>query len=192
MPDHPPEEPAARRMRPDVRRNLDALLTAAAEIFETDGVDAPVRRITARANVGAGTLYRHFPQRADLIAAVFRREVDACAEAARAFSAQEEPVEALSRWLRHFARFLAAKRGLKTALHSGDPAYEGLPEYFQQRFVPVVAELLDAAAASGGIRSDVAPYDVLRAVADIVAPDDDGYTQRLLTLLIDGLRYRGG
>ncbi|MFD7132886.1 TetR/AcrR family transcriptional regulator [Streptomyces sp. NPDC059894] len=177
------------RLRADAQRSIDTLLAAAAEVFTASGVDAPVRQITAKAGVGAGTLYRHFPQRADLIAAVFRHEVDACAEAAPAFAEQYEPVEALTRWLRRFAQFVAAKRGLKAALHSGDPAYESLPAYFQQRFVPVVTELLDAAAASGDIRSDVAPYDLLRALSDIVAPDDHGYTQRMIALLVDGLRY---
>lgn len=192
MTDLPTEEPPARRVRPDVRRSLDALLTAAAEVFASDGVDAPVRRITARAGVGAGTLYRHFPQRSDLITAVFRHEVDACAEAAPALAEQYEPVEALARWLRRFTRFVATKRGLKAALHSGDPAYESLPAYFEQRFVPVLTGLLDTAAASGDIRADVVPYDLLRAMSDLVAPDDEGYTQRMTTLLVDGLRYGGG
>ncbi|MGW3347277.1 TetR/AcrR family transcriptional regulator [Nonomuraea rubra] len=190
MPDRPSGEPPARRVRPDVQRNLDALLTAAAEIFAAEGVDAPIRRITAKAGVGAGTLYRHFPQRSDLITAVLCHDVDDCARAAADFAARYEPVEALARWLRHFAGFVAAKRGLKTALHSGDPAYEGLPEYFRQRFVPVLAGLLDAAAATGGIRTGVEPYDLLRAMKDLVAPGDDGYTERMITLLVDGLRYR--
>ncbi|TXS36416.1 TetR/AcrR family transcriptional regulator [Streptomyces sp. OR43] len=189
MPDRPTEEPVARRVRPDVQRNLDALLTAAAEIFASDGVDAPVRRITARAGVGAGTLYRHFPQRSDLITAVFRHEVDACAEAAPALAEQHEPVEALTLWLQRFAQFVAAKRGLKAALHSGDPAYESLPAYFQQRFLPVVTELLDSAAAAGGLRADIPPHDLLRAISDLVSPDDQGYTRRMITLLVNGLRY---
>lgn len=189
MSDRPTEEPVARRVRPDVQRNLDALLTAAAEVFASDGVDAPVRRITARAGVGAGTLYRHFPQRSDLITAVFRHEVDACAEAAPALAEQHEPVEALTLWLQRFAQFVAAKRGLKAALHSGDPAYESLPAYFQQRFLPVVTELLDSAAASGGLRADIPPYDLLRAIGDLVSPDDQGYTQRMIALLVNGLRH---
>ncbi|WP_407561054.1 TetR/AcrR family transcriptional regulator [Streptomyces sp. 184] len=185
------EEPAAgRRMRPDVRRSLDALLTAAAEVFETEGVDAPVRHITAKAGVGAGTLYRHFPQRSDLITAVFRNEVDACAAAAPVLAAQYEPVEALTRWLHRFTRFVAAKRGLKAALHSGDCAYESLPGYFQERFVPALAQLLDAAAEAGDVRSDVAPYDLLQALSGIIDPDDPEYTQRMIALLVDGLRYR--
>jgi AcrR family transcriptional regulator len=189
MIDRPTEAPAARRVRPDVQRSVDALLAAAAEVFASDGVDAPVRRITARAGVGAGTLYRHFPQRSDLITAVFRHEVDACAEAAPALADQQEPVEALTRWLQRLAQFIAAKRGLKSALHSGDPAYQSLPAYFMERFVPAVTQLLDAAAASGDIRSDVIPYDLLRAMSGIVAPDDDAYTQRMIALLVDGLRY---
>jgi AcrR family transcriptional regulator len=71
-----------RRVRADAQRNIDALLETAKAVFATSGVDAPVRKIAERAGVGVGTLYRHFPQRCDLIAAVFRREIDACADAA--------------------------------------------------------------------------------------------------------------
>ncbi|MFW6693871.1 TetR/AcrR family transcriptional regulator [Streptomyces sp. MAR4 CNX-425] len=191
MPDRTTQEPAAgRRMRPDVRRSLDALLTAAAEVFETDGVDAPVRRITAKAGVGAGTLYRHFPQRSDLITAVFRKEVDACAAAAPALAAEHEPLEALRRWLHRFTRFIAAKQGLKAALHSGDSAYESLPGYFRDRFVPALTGLLDAAAATGDVRTDIPPYDLLQALSSIIDPDDPEYTHRMIELILDGLRYR--
>lgn len=191
MSDRTTEEPAAgRRMRPDVRRSLDALLGAAAEVFETEGVDAPVRRITAKAGVGAGTLYRHFPQRSDLITAVFRKEVDAAADAAPALAAEHEPLEALRAWLHRFTRFIAAKQGLKAALHSGDSAYESLPGYFRDRFVPALTQLLDAAAAAGDIRSDIPPYDLLQALSSIIDPDDPAYTRRMIELLVDGLRYR--
>lgn len=180
-----------RRVRADAQRSIDTLLTAAAEVFADSGVDAPVRQITAKAGVGAGTLYRHFPQRSDLIAAVFRHEVDACADAAPALAAQWEPAEALARWLQRFAAFIATKRGLSAALHSGDPAYDSLPSYFQQRFVPVLAALLDTAAKAGQIRSDIDPEDLLRAVANLTLPgeDDNGHTRRMIALLVDGLRY---
>jgi AcrR family transcriptional regulator len=185
-------EPQHRRVRADAQRSIDTLLTAAAEVFTTSGVDAPVREITAKAGVGAGTLYRHFPQRSDLIAAVFRHEVDACAAAAPALAAQYEPVEALARWLRRFAGFIATKRGLSAALHSGDPAYDSLPAYFQQHFRPVLGALLDTAAETGRIRSDIDPEDLLRAVGNLTLPvqeDDNGHTQRMIALLVDGLRY---
>ncbi|WP_225843136.1 TetR/AcrR family transcriptional regulator [Streptomyces albus] len=180
-----------RRVRADAQRSIDTLLAAAAEVFASSGVDAPVREITARAGVGAGTLYRHFPQRADLIAAVFRREVDACADAAASLAAEHEPVDALAGWLRRFTDFIATKRGLSAALHSGDPAYDSLPAYFDERFVPVLGGLLDTAARTGRIRGDIDPKDLLRAVANVTLPaqDDDGHTERVLTLLVDGLRY---
>ncbi|MFI7500704.1 TetR/AcrR family transcriptional regulator [Streptomyces sp. NPDC049687] len=188
----PSEEPAPHRVRRDVQRNLDTLLTAAADVFAAEGVDAPVRRITEKAGVGSGTLYRHFPQRSDLIVAVFRREIDACVDAATALSAQYEPLEALTLWLGCLAEFFATKRGFKTALHSGDPAYENLPAYFMERFGPVVEGLLTAADASGDIRADITPYDLLRTMANLVDPEDSAYTRHMITLIVNGLRYRSG
>ncbi|MEU8626486.1 helix-turn-helix domain-containing protein [Streptomyces sp. NPDC048669] len=181
-----------KKVRADAQRSTDALLTAAAEVFAASGVDAPVRQITARAGVGAGTLYRHFPQRSDLIAAVFRNEVDACADAAAPLAARYEPAEALARWLQRFAVFIGTKRGLSAALHSGDRAYDTLPGYFQQRFVPVLGTLLDAAVKAGEIRSDADPDDLLRATGNLAMPthdDGEGHTQRMVALLVDGLRY---
>ncbi len=180
-----------RRVRVDARRNEDAVLDAAKEIFTTMGVDAPVREIAARAGVGMGTLYRRFPKRSDLVAGVFRREVDACAAEAATLAAGCPPGEALSRWLKRYAGFLATKKGLAAALHSGDPAFDALPGYFQASFEPALASLLDAAVASGEVRRVVEPYDLLRAIGNLsVAGGDDGtaHTHRMLDLLIDGLR----
>lgn len=183
----PSDEETARPARRDVRRNLDALLAAAADVFMSDGVDAPVRRITSRAGLGIGTLYRHFPERSDLIVAVFRREVDACAAAGHSLAATHEPVEALRRWLERLAEFVATKRGLKAALHSGDPAYESLPGYFKEQFLPVLEKLMSAAVDTGDIRPTVSPYDLLRAMGSIVDPRDAAYTKRMIALLVDGL-----
>ncbi|MET7720117.1 TetR/AcrR family transcriptional regulator [Streptomyces mirabilis] len=186
------EGPPRKRLRADAQRSTDALLTAAAEVFATSGVDAPVREITAKAGVGAGTLYRHFPQRSGLIAAVFRHEVDACADAAPSLAARHEPAEALAKWLQRFAGFIATKRGLSAALHSRDPAYDTLPSYFQQRFMPVLGALLDTAAKAGEIRSDVDPEDLLVATRNLTLPaqeDGNGHTPRMIALLVDGLRY---
>src|SRR6186713_1099041 len=69
-------------VRADAQRNLEGILRTALEVFETSGVDAPVREIADKAGVGVATLYRHFPNRSDLIAAVFRHQIDACADAA--------------------------------------------------------------------------------------------------------------
>ncbi|MFB7274318.1 TetR/AcrR family transcriptional regulator [Streptomyces sp. NPDC056244] len=181
-----------KRVRADAQRSTDALLTAAAEVFATSGVDAPVRQITAKAGVGAGTLYRHFPQRADLIAAVLRHEIDACADTAPSLTAQYEPAEALTKWLQRFAVFIATKRGLSAALHSGDPAYDSLPAYFEQRLMPILSALIDTAAKAGEIRSDVDADDVLIATRNLTLPaqeDSNGHTQRMIALLVDGMRY---
>jgi AcrR family transcriptional regulator len=181
----------ARRVRADAQRSIDALIDAAREVFSVSGVDAPVREITSKAGVGLATFYRHFPERSDLVTAVFRHEVDACADTAAALAAAYEPLEALVRWLRRFTEFVGAKRGLAAALHSGNPAFEALPAYFQQRFEPALGSLLAAAAAAGEIRGDVKPLELLHAVSRLCSPADVDHTgdERMVTLLIDGLRY---
>lgn len=189
---NPSEEGAEPPKRADAQRNTEALLKAALAVFAKSGVDAPVREIAEKAGVGVGTVYRHFPQRSDLIVAVFRREVDACADAAAVLAAEYPPTEALSRWMLRFTEFVAAKRGLAAALHSGDPAYEPLPAYYDGKLRPVLEALLNRAIAAGEIRAGVAPGDLLSAAVSLcrtpydAAPD---HTRRMLELLIDGLRY---
>jgi AcrR family transcriptional regulator len=186
------EAAASRTVRADAQRNTDALLKAALAVFATSGVDAPVREIAARAGVGVGTVYRHFPRRADLVVAVCRREIDACADAAAILAAEYGPGDALARWMQRYAAFIATKRGLATALHSGDPAFDTLPTYFQTRLVPALRSLLDAAAAAGEVRNDVEPDELLRAVAGLcmqAREDRPGHAERMVALLVDGLRY---
>ena len=186
------EAPASRPVRADAQRNTDALLEAALAVFATSGVDAPVREIAVRAGVGVGTLYRHFPQRADLVAAVFRHEVDACADAAPVLAAEHGPGDALARWMQRYAAFIATKRGLATALHSGDPAFDTLPAYFQARLVPTLRTLLDAATAAGEVRSDIEADELLGAVARLcmqAREERPGHAQRMVALLVDGLRF---
>ncbi|AJE85269.1 TetR family transcriptional regulator [Streptomyces albus] len=182
----------ARRVRADAQRSIDALVEAAREVFLASGVDAPVREIARRAGVGLATFYRHFPERSDLVSAVFRHEVDACAEEAAALSAAHEPFEALVRWLERFTGFVGTKRGLSAALHSGNPAFEPLPAYFQERFEPVLRSLLDQAAAAGEIRTDIAPLDLLYAVSRLCSGADRSADERMVALLIDGLRHGAG
>jgi AcrR family transcriptional regulator len=180
-------------MRADALRNIGTLLEAAMKVFATSGVDAPAREIADKAGVGVGTLYRHFPQRSDLIVAVFRNEVDACAEAAPALAAEHEPGDALDLWLQRYIDFIAAKRGLSAPLHSGNPAFEALPIYFQDKLRPALQDLLEAAAKAGKARADIDPAELLLAVARLCAPSDQGgineQSRRMVALLMDGLRY---
>lgn len=178
--------------RADAQRNIDSLLVAAKEEFAENGVDVPVRAIAARAGVGTATLYRHFPLRSDLVIAVFRREVDAAADAAPALIEAYGPAEALAKWLERFTDFVAAKRGLAAALHSGDPAFEPLPAYFLERFGPTLGGLLDAAAEAGEIRSDVDAEMLLHAVSNLCMSqpkDSPERSRQMVALLVDGLRY---
>ena len=187
-----PHDRRERRVRADAQRNIDALLRSAVAVFATSGVDAPVREIAEKAGVGVGTVYRHFPQRSDLIAAVFRNEIDACADAAPILAAEHEPGEALARWMQRYAAFIAIKRGLATALHSGTPDFDTLRGYFEQRLQPALRTLLDAAVAAGEVRADVDADDLLRAVASLCMQTHDespAYAQRMVALLVDGLRY---
>jgi AcrR family transcriptional regulator len=181
---------APRRRRADARRNVDALLEAAKATFATAGVDAPAKQITDLAGVGVGTLYRHFPQRSDLVVAVLHREIDACADAAFALGAAHDPATALAEWLARYTALIATKRGLAQALHSGEPAFEALRGYFSQRMEPALRPLLDAAAATGSVREDVGANDLLRAVALLSLPvPDEGpeYGRRMVAVFIDGL-----
>ena len=185
---------AVRPQRADARQNVDALLEAAKAVFGEQGVDAPVRTIAERAGVGVGTLYRHFPLRSDLISAVFRREIDACVDDAPGFEAAYPPGEALDRWIMRYTQFVATKRGLAAALHSGDTTYEPLAELFSTRLTPTLRRLLDAALASGDIADDVDPGEFLGAVANLChaggppGSASEGRAERMVRLLLAGLR----
>jgi AcrR family transcriptional regulator len=184
-------KPAPSRKRADARRNEQALLEAAAAVFVASGVDAPVREIAARAGVGMGTIYRHFPTRADLIVAVYRHQVEACADAGPALLASSAtPYSALAGWIDLFVGFLVTKHGLAAALQSDDASFEALHAYFIGRLVPVCTRLLAAAADAGQIRADVDAYELMRAVGNLcagVGHDAHYDAHRMVELLITGL-----
>ena len=187
-----PDTPAVnpRRKRADAVRNTEAVLEAAKAAFAELGVDAPMRDIAARAGVGVGTIYRNYPQRSDLIIAVFRRELDATAAEAVRLSAEYPPVEALRLWADSLARFVATKQGFAAALHSGDPAYAPLPTQFLGVLAPKVQTILDAGAADGTIRADIRAEDLIHALsrlADSHPGSTDDRANRMTGVLLDGL-----
>jgi AcrR family transcriptional regulator len=178
------------RRRSDARRNEKSLLDAAAAVFVTAGVEAPVRDIAARAGVGVGTVYRHFPTRADLVIAVFRHQVEACAAAgATLLDSEPSPYAALGRWIDLFVDFLVTKHGLAGALRSDSAQSDALHAYFLDRLVPACARLLDAATRSGEIRTDVDAFTLMWGVGNLcVGADDPRYdARRLVALLVAGL-----
>jgi AcrR family transcriptional regulator len=186
------EGQAARPKRADARRNEESLLDAAAEIFVRSGVEAPIRDIAAKAGVGTATIYRHFPTRADLIIAVYRHQVEACAAAGPALlAAGPTPYAALRQWISRFVDFLVTKHGLAAVLRSDTAGFEALHAYFLDRLVPVCGQLLDAAADAGEIRPGLDAYGLMRGVGNLCigAESDPRYDARqLVDLLIAGLR----
>jgi len=179
--------------RVDAARNRERILEVATRALTAADGSTPVslEAIARDAGVGIGTLYRHFPQRSDLVIAVLEREIDACAAAGPALAAEHEPGVALARWLDRLVEFVGTKRGFATALHSGDPAYDGLPGYLMEKLAPALGTLLDTATAAGDIRAEVSPRDLLYAVAKLCAPLPDeapDYGRRMVTLLVAGLR----
>ena len=150
-----------------------------------------MREIASAAGVGVGTLYRHFPTRADLVIAVYRHQVEACAHAGPELLADSaSATEALRRWIHLFADFLATKHGLADVLHPGHDSSAGLHDYFLDRLVPVCADLLSAAAADGLIRNDIGAYELMRGIGNLCigGDTDDQYDpRRLIDVLLSGL-----
>jgi AcrR family transcriptional regulator len=175
----------ARPLRVDAQRNRDRLLAEAATVFAERGAEAPLEEVARRADVGIGTLYRHFPTRGALIEAVYRHEVAVLCDAAAALLATDPPVEALERWLQRFVDYVAAKRGMAEALRAVIDADSDLFADSHRRISEAIDLLVTAGVRAGEIRDDVEPFDLLRAVGGIcLAP-----TAAEVSLLVDGMRY---
>ncbi|WP_435846245.1 TetR/AcrR family transcriptional regulator [Streptomyces diacarni] len=182
-------------MRADAQRNQEKLLAAAAEVFASAGVDAPIRQIAAKAGMGVGTIYRHFPTRSDLVVAVFHHQIEECAQAGpRLLADADSPFAALHRWVDLFVDLLVTKHGLAQALQSDSSRFAPLHAYFLDRLLPVATQLLDAAAGADEIRSGTHPYELLRGIGNLcIGHDDDPRyaPRRLIALLLQGLRRPG-
>ena len=181
-------------MRADARRNREKLLLAAVELFAEAGEDVSLEAIADRAGVGIGTLYRNFPTREALAEAAYRNEVRRLCDAAGELLAAEAPDEALAEWMDRFVTYVAAKRSmanmLQSVISSGDSE---LYADARRQMVGAITMLLQASEQAGSIRADVEPEDVLRLMSGIwLVADGDDWSERagrLLSLLMDGLRY---
>jgi AcrR family transcriptional regulator len=188
MPETPGDESRSKQVgRP--RRSQQALLDAAAAVFVTHGVDAPVREIATRAGVGVGTIYRHFPTRPELLVAVYRHQVEACADAGpRLLAESATPEAALRAWVALFVEFLVTKHGLAGALQGDSAGSDALHAYFVGRLVPVCDSLLQA--ASVGTTPPVDAYNVLKGIGNLCigAASDTRYdADALVQLFISGV-----
>jgi len=185
-------QPVPRKSRTDAQRNRERILEVAKEAFTRFGADASLDEIAKQAGVGAGTLYRHFPTRDALIEAVYRSEVEKLAAAERKFSETMAPMEALRAWMLLFVDHIAAKQIIAPALNSvvGGPTklYEGS----RGLVGGAIDALVKRAIASGNIRSDLDPFDLLRALIGVShvasGPGWQQSARRLVDILITGSR----
>ena len=183
-----------RKPRADAVRNRERVLQAAKAVFSAGGADASLEAVARQAGVGIGTLYRHFPTRESLFEAVYRREVQQLGELAEQLKDEAEPVEALRRWLRSNVAFVATKKGMSAALALAAHKPSELTAYSFDRLTKAVGALLDRAVATGEIRTDIGPEDVLRALVGMCYMHDQPGWQstvlRLLDVFVDGLRMQ--
>ena len=188
---------SSRKPRADAQRNRERVLEAAKIVFSAGGPDASLEAVARKAGVGIGTLYRHFPTREALYEAVYRREVEQLSELAEELKNDGAPVEALRRWLRANVEFVATKKGMAAALAlAAGGAPSELTAFSFERLTKAVGALLDRAAASGEIRTDISPEDLLRTLVGMcLLHDQPGWQAgviRMLDVLVDGLRVKSG
>src|SRR5579863_3614539 len=157
----------ARKPRTDARRNSERILEVAKEAFTRFGADASLDEIAREAGVGPGTLYRHFPARDALIEAVYRSEVEKMALAARRFAEEMAPIEALRAWMLLFVDHIAAKQIIAPALNSVVGGASKLYEGSRSQVRAAIELLVKRAIESGEIRSDLEPFDLLRALIGV-------------------------
>jgi AcrR family transcriptional regulator len=181
-----------RKPRADAQRNRERILEVAKQLFTRRGVEVSMDEIAKRSKIGPGTLYRHFPTRDDLLAAVYISEVEKLAKAQKKFSAELPPVEALQAWLLVFIDYIIAKKIIASALNAmtGGPS-----RVFQQtnRLMEDAANALASrAVATRDLRPDVDPMDMLRAIYGIASAgsteDWPEKARRFVEILIQGSR----
>jgi len=183
---------ASRTGRP--RRDQQELLDAAAAAFVASGVDAPVREIATRAGVGVGTIYRHFPTRPELVVAVYRHQVEACADAGpRLLTDSATPEAALRAWVDLFVDFLVTKHGLAGALQGDSAGSDALHAYFVGRLVPVCESLIEAVFTTHDSPPPIDAYNLLKGVGNLCigAQTDGRYDAKtLVQVLVSGVLAR--
>ncbi len=183
---------APRKPRADAQQNRERILEVAKEAFTRSGANASLDDIAKEAGVGAGTLYRHFPTRDALIEAVYRTEVEKAAAAAKKFSANLPPIEALRAWMLLFVDYIATKQIIAPALNSLVGGPSKLYEDSRTQIKGAIDSLVKRAIKSGHIRRDLEPFDLLRALIGVShvasGPDWQRSARRLVDILITGSR----
>jgi len=185
-----PSKQAEPRLRQDAQRNRERLLAAAVAAFTKDA-NASLDGIAKDAEVGIGTLYRHFPTRESLIEAAYQNELEKLCDAAPELLAKYSPDEALGRLLDRFIDYMSVKRGMAEALRAVVAAGRNPYSQSRARLADAVSLILDAAKQEGVLRADVDANDVLSVSGAFLAnADNPEQGRRLAAIVVDGLRYR--
>jgi AcrR family transcriptional regulator len=183
---------AARKPRADAQRNRDRVLEAAKEAFTKSGAEASLDDIAKKAGVGAGTLYRHFPSRDELLEAVYRAEVEKLGAAEQKFAANMPPIEALRAWMFLFIDYIATKKIIAPALNTLVGSHSKVFEASYDQIWGAIRALVKRAIKSEDIRKDLDPIDLLRALIGVSnvasGPDWQQSAKRLVDILITGSR----
>ena len=183
---------AGRKPRSDARQNRDRILEVAKAAFTRSGADASLDDVAKQADVGPGTLYRHFSTRDALIEAVYRTEVQKLAAAQRELSANLSPIKALRAWMMLFVDYIATKQIIAPALNSVVGGPSRLYDSSRVQVTGAIEALVKTAVESGDIRKDLEPFDLLRALIGVsnvaTGPDWQQSARRLVDILITGSR----
>ena len=184
-------QPAPRKPRTDAQRNRQRILEVAKDAFTRFGADASLDDIAKQANVGPGTLYRHFPTREALIEGVYRTEVEKLAAAEHKFAAVMPPLEALRAWMLLFVDYIATKKIIAPALNAAMGGHSKVIE----AYAPIheaIRGLVKRGIKSGEIRTDLDPVDLVKALVGVAyissSPDWQQSATRLVDILITGSR----
>ena len=185
-------QPTGRKPRTDAQQNRDRILEVAKAAFTRSGADASLDEIAKQADVGPGTLYRHFPTREALIEAVYHTEVEKLAGAQRELSASLPPIEALRAWMMLFVDYIATKLIIASALNRVVGGPSRLYDSSRVQVMGAIDALVKTAIKSGDIRKDLEPFDLLRALIGVsnvaTGPDWQESARRLVDILINGSR----
>jgi len=181
-----------RKPRSDALRNRERILEVAKAAFTRQGANASLEEIAKQAGVGAGTLYRHFPTRDELIEGVYRNEVGKLAAAAARFAETMSPLEALRAWMLLLVEYIASKHIIAPALNTIAGGPSRLHEGSRSLIQGAIDVLVKRAKRSGDLRRDLDAYDLLRAligVSHVGSGEDWQQSARsLVDILIAGSR----
>ncbi|WP_216329747.1 TetR/AcrR family transcriptional regulator [Deinococcus aestuarii] len=178
-------------LRADAARNREHLLISAAATFLREGPRFTMQTIARDAGVGAGTLYRHFPDREVLLAALVSRSYGvALATLRRARASTHEPLEAIRAYL---LGILDQRDVLVLPLRGAPPSTVEADVQARRTLWEELGDLLRAGQAAGTIRPDVNPLDVMIASARLAQripnlPDERETDRRQAAIFVDGLR----